>query len=102
VCKAVAEALGRIRDDRSIPFLIQRCKKETKDPVVCLRSADYLARLKIDSAIDEMSKAFDIENHWWMRVEMDRTLSIFYAACRRKREEAESAMFLLDRSSALS
>jgi HEAT repeat protein len=69
----------------------------SSDPVVRFRSADYLARLKIDSAIDEMSKAFDIENHWWVRIEMDRTLSILYGERRRKREEAESGLFPLDR-----
>jgi HEAT repeat protein len=64
-----------------------------RDPVVRYRAADYIARLKIDSVVDDVIKALEIENRWWVRVEMDRTVTILYTEKRRKREEAEEKMF---------
>jgi len=72
----------------------------SQDPIVRFRSTDCLARLKLDSAIEEMVKAFEIENRWWVRVEMDRTLAILYGERRRKSEEAQAALYPLDKPSA--
>jgi HEAT repeat protein len=64
-----------------------------KDPVVRYRANDYIARLKIDSVVGDVLKALEIENRWWVRVEMDRTVTILYNEKRRKREEAEEKLF---------
>jgi HEAT repeats len=64
-----------------------------KDPVVRYRAADYIARLKIDSVVGDVVKALEIENRWWVRLEMDRTVTILYTERRRKYEEAEEKIF---------
>jgi hypothetical protein len=63
------------------------------DPSVRFRAADLIGRAKIDDAINDIVKAIEIENRYWVRIEMDRALTILYYERKRKREEADRALY---------
>jgi hypothetical protein len=86
-------ALYSLGDDQKAngKFLTDGLKD--KDPVARYRSVDYISRLKLDSAADEVVRAMEIENKWWVRVEMDKTLAVLYAEKRRKRDELEASLY---------
>jgi HEAT repeat protein len=91
----IAYALYTLEDDRDTNRKLFIAGLRNRDPVVRFRAADYIGRARIDSAISEVVRAIDIENRYWVRIELDYTLAILYEERRRKREAEESAV--LDR-----
>jgi HEAT repeat protein len=62
----------------------------SKDPVVRYRAADYIGRLKVVQAASDVARAIEIENRYWVRAELDRTLTVLYVERRRIREADEA------------
>lgn len=95
-----AFALYSLGDDQKAngKFLVDGLKD--KDPVVRFRAIDYISRLKLDSAVNEIIRAMEIENKWWVRIEMDKALAVLYAEKRRKQEELIERMYNVSPSGA--
>ncbi|MGL4368136.1 MAG: HEAT repeat domain-containing protein, partial [Spirochaetota bacterium] len=66
---------------------------ESQDPVTRFRAVDYIGRAGLEDAAGEIIKAREIENKWWIRTEMDRTLSILYGVRRDKQLEKDAEAY---------
>lgn len=62
---------------------------KNRDPVVRYRSADYIGRLKLVSALKNINSAIEIENKYWVLIQLENTKTILHYEIKKIREDAD-------------
>jgi HEAT repeat protein len=86
---AAAWALYSLGDDAETNKKMLIAGLRSPEPVIRFRSADFIGRAGIEDASGELVKALEIENRWWVKAELDRSLNLIYEVKRKKRDAEE-------------